>query len=72
MAEFLSNYGLWILWGGIFVAMQMFGMGCCGGHGGHQHGSKPKDDASEEHAEHASPAPTKAGVTPARTTGGCH
>lgn len=71
MTEFFSNYGLWILLGGIFVAMHMFGMGC-GGHGGHQHGSKQKGDAGEDHAGHGSPAPTKAGATPARTTGGCH
>ena len=71
MAEFLSNYGLWILLGGIFVAMHMFGMGC-GGHGGHQRGSKRQDDVADEHARHGAPTPTKAGATPSRHTDGCH
>jgi hypothetical protein len=72
MAEFLSNYGLWVVLGGIFVAMHMFGMGC-GGHGSHEHGSKKKEDSTgDEHAGHDTPAPTKAGSTPARRTGGCH
>ncbi len=71
MTEFFSNYGLWILLGGIFVAMHMFGMGC-GGHGGHQHGSQRKDEAGDEHAEHGSPTPTKAGATATRPSGGCH
>jgi hypothetical protein len=72
MAEFLSNYGLWIVLGGIFVAMHMFGMGC-GGHGGHQHGSKRKDEAADEHAGHGAPPQTKAGVTPTSAgRGGCH
>lgn len=66
MAEFLSNYGLWILLGGIFVAMHMFGVGC-GGHGGHQHGSEQKKDgAGDEHAGHGTPAPTKAGAIGSR------
>ena len=69
MTEFLSNYGIWILLGGIFVAMHMFGMGCCGGH---QHGSKRKDGAGKEHAGHEAPATTKAGAAPAQRTGGCH
>ena len=71
MAEFLSNYGLWIVLGGIFVAMHMFGKGC-GGHGGHQHESKQKDDDRDEHAGHGDPTPTKAGATPVRRAGGCH
>ena len=70
MAEFLSNYGLWIVLGGIFVAMHMFGMGCCGG--GHQHGSKRKEGAGGEHAGHDAPAPKKAGAAPTRQSGGCH
>ncbi len=71
MAEFLSNYGLWILLGGIFVAMHMFGMGC-GGHGGHQHGSQRKEEPEDEHAGHGTPAPRKPGATAARPAGGCH
>ncbi|MGE5849404.1 MAG: DUF2933 domain-containing protein [Candidatus Methylomirabilota bacterium] len=73
MAEFLSNYGLWIVLGGIFVAMHMFGMGC-GGHGGHQHGPKQEDGTEDEHARHGTEAPTKAAATPtpAKRGGGCH
>ncbi|HWU39042.1 MAG TPA: hypothetical protein VN203_15430 [Candidatus Acidoferrum sp.] len=72
MTEFISNYGLWILLGGIFVAMHMFGMGC-GGHGGHQHGSRRKDEGGDEHAGHGAPAPTKAGTTATPAVrGGCH
>ncbi len=72
MAEFLSNYGLWIALGGIFVATHMFGMGC-GGRGSHQHGSEKKDEPGDAHAGHGTPTPTKAGATatPARR-GGCH
>ncbi len=73
MTEFFSSYGLWILLGGVFVAMHMFGMGCCGGHGGHQHGPKQKDEPGDEHAGRGTPAPTKAGATPAAAgRGGCH
>lgn len=32
MWRFLQDYGLWILLGVIFLAMQAFGFGCCGGH----------------------------------------
>jgi hypothetical protein len=32
MIEFLQNYGLWIVLGGVFLVMHRFGMGCCGGH----------------------------------------
>ena len=32
MIEFIQNYGIWIALLGVFVAMQWFGMGCCGGH----------------------------------------
>ena len=71
MAEFLSNYGLWIVLGGIFVAMHMFGKGC-GGHGSHQHGTKGKEGAGDEHAGHGTAASTKADATPTRRTGGCH
>ncbi|HSD51410.1 MAG TPA: DUF2933 domain-containing protein [Candidatus Methylomirabilis sp.] len=71
MAEFFSNYGLWIVLGGVFVAMHMFGMGC-GGHGGHPHGSKRKDGTEDEHGGHGTPAQTKAADTQARERGGCH
>jgi hypothetical protein len=42
MEAFLQNYGLWILLGGVFVAMHWFGMGCCGGHS-HR---RPREDAA--------------------------
>lgn len=75
MAEFLSNYGLWIVLGGIFVAMHMFGMGC--GMGGHSHGSEPsRKGEADPHAGHASGAGSThkhdAGAsTPPRRRGGC-
>ena len=81
MAEFLSNYGLWIVLGGIFVAMHMFGMGC-GGHGSHQNGSKQKGDAGatttpgtarRPRQRRASPRPPQGGAVatnPLGTVGG--
>ncbi len=41
MIEFFQTYGLWIALAGIFIIMNRFGMGCCGG--GHQHGAPPPD-----------------------------
>ncbi len=41
----LQNYGLWILLGVIFLAMQGFGLGCCGGR---DHGSGRGSDGEEE------------------------
>jgi hypothetical protein len=71
MSEFLSNYGLWIVLGGIFVAMHLFGMGCCGG--GHDHVEKRKDERPGAPADPNAPAPTIAGATPTRSRpGGCH
>ncbi len=64
MAEFLSDYGLWIVLGGIFVAMQLFGMGCCGG--GHDHGQKRKEERDDESAGPNAPTPTTVGAAPAR------
>jgi len=45
MWGFLQNYGPWILLGVIFLAMQWFGLGCCGGH---DHGSGRGNDEEEE------------------------
>jgi hypothetical protein len=71
MAEFLSNYGLWILLAGIFVAMHMFGMGCCGG--GHDHGSKQKDERGDERADPDALVPTKTGAASTSSRpGSCH
>ncbi len=71
MAEFLSNYGLWIVLGGIFVAMHLFGRGCCGG--GHDHGQKPKGERDDESASPDTATPTTVGPTPTRSRpGGCH
>lgn len=72
MGEFLQNYGLWILLGGIFVAMHAFGMGC-GGHGGHQHGGGKKDEKNPENAgghKHGTDGQQPAGA--GRRAGGCH
>lgn len=48
MWGFLQNYGLWILLGVIFLAMQRFGLGCCGGH---DHGSGRGRDGEGEEAK---------------------
>jgi len=48
MAEFFSNYGLWIVLAGVFFAMHWFGMGCCGS--GHRHGAKSTEGAPDERA----------------------
>jgi hypothetical protein len=70
MAEFLSNYGLWILLAGIFFAMHAFGMGCCGG--GHRHAGGHRTQPVG-----STPTPDEAGASkgeePARRrAGGCH
>ncbi len=44
MWQFLQSYGLWILLGLIFVAMQRFGSGC----GGHDHGPGRGSEAEKE------------------------
>lgn len=46
MWEFFQNYGLWIVLGLIFVAMQWFGSGCCGGDG-HKSDRGTDDDKKE-------------------------
>ena len=58
MEEFLRSYGIWILLAAVFIGMQWFGMGCCGG----GHGSKGDEP------------PAKPGEEKKRTArqGGCH
>jgi len=68
MSEFLSNYGLWFVLGGIVVAMHLFGMGCCGG--GHDHVEKRKDERDGERTGPDAPAPTTVGATSARSRSG--
>ncbi len=75
MTEFFSNYGLWIVLAGIFFAMHMFGMGCCGGHGGHQHGDKQQGGTGDESGEpggHSAGASTAASRTVRPHAHGCH
>lgn len=60
MDAFLQSYGLWILLGGVFLAMHWFGMGCGGGHrhrGPREEERKPADGTK--------PAPSG-------HSGGCH
>lgn len=59
MTEFIQTYGLWILLGGIFVAMHWFGMGCCGG--SHRHGQRPKGDGKTGDQAPAASAQEKSG-----------
>ena len=71
MSEFFSNYGLWIVLAGVFLAMHWFGMGCCG-RGGHRHGSKPKEGAPDEHPSRGAVSGAT-GETPAtRANRGCN
>jgi hypothetical protein len=72
MAEFLSNYGVWVLLGGIFVAMHVFGVGCCGGHS-HRLGTRRTEEAADD------PKPAAAGAVlrrsepgGSRRVNGCH
>ncbi len=70
MSEFLSSYGLWIFLGGIFVAMHMFGMGCCGGHS-----REPEPRRKEEGETLTSPTASgegKAAEAPKPVAGRCH
>ena len=66
MGAFLQDYGLWIALGGVFVAMQWFGMGCCGGH---------RNRGEHDRAGHTSDEATKTeettGAVP-KSTGRCH
>ena len=41
MIEFLHNYGLWLVLAGVFIAMNRFGISCCGA--GH-HRSPPQHE----------------------------
>ena len=71
MAEFLSDYGLWILLAGIFVAMHAFGAGCCGG--SHNHGEKRKEGQDGKASGREAPDPAQAGANPTPSRpGGCH
>jgi hypothetical protein len=53
MDAFLQSYGLWILLGGVFLAMHWFGMGCGGGH---RHGG-PREEERKP-ADETKPAPS--------------
>lgn len=71
MAEFLSNYGLWIVLAGVFFAMHWFGMGCCG-RGGHQHGSKSTEGAPDEQTPKSGVSAATSERSATRANGGCH
>ncbi len=63
MEDFLGSYGIWILLGGIFVAMHWFGGMGCGG--GHRQGGQ-----SDEEADKAGEGKKRA--APSGHSGGCH
>lgn len=45
----LSENWIWVLFGGAFIAMHLFGHGCGGGHGGHGgHGDAKKAEAEKD------------------------
>lgn len=66
MIEFVQAYWLWIVLAGVFVAMNWFGMGCCGG--GH-HGS-PTGNPGGNPDE--SPNGKKTGAAGPKSSGSCH
>jgi hypothetical protein len=66
MGAFLQDYGLWIALGGVFVAMQWFGMGCCGGHR-----NRREDGRVGHSSDEAGKADGTAGAVP-KSTGRCH
>lgn len=56
MDAFLQSYGLWILLGGVFLAMHWFGMGCGGGHrrgGPREEEGKPADGTKPAPSGHS-------------------
>lgn len=66
MVGFLEDYGLWIALGGVFLAMQWFGMGCCGGHR-----KRREDGRSDSPSEGAAKTKGTAGAAP-KSDGHCH
>lgn len=40
----LTENWIWVLFGVAFVAMHLFGHGCCGGGHGHSHADKASSD----------------------------
>jgi len=63
MEELLSKYGIWILLGGIFLAMHWFGGMGCGG--GHRHGGQSGEEADKS-------GEAKKRATQSGHSGGCH
>jgi hypothetical protein len=66
MVGFLQDYGLWIALAGVFVAMQWFGMGCCGGH---RH--KKEDGPTPTTSEGTGKTQGTTGAAP-KSNGSCH
>lgn len=66
MVAFLQEYGLWIALAGVFVAMQWFGMGCCGGH---RH--RREDGRADHGTDEAAKTEGATGAAP-KPTGRCH
>jgi len=44
MIEFVESYGLWFVLGAVFLLMNLFGMGCCGGRHRHESSEGPRVD----------------------------
>lgn len=65
MIEFIQNYGLWIALLGVFVAMQWFGMGCCGG-GHRKKQAEHTEGVSGDGAKEKTPDPAP------KSGGSCH
>ena len=66
MVGFLQDYGLWIALAGVFLAMQWFGMGCCGGHR-----NRREDGRHADPSEGTAKTEGATGVAP-KSNGHCH
>ena len=63
MEEFFGKYWIWILLGGIFLAMHWFGGMGCGG--GHRHGGQSGEETDKS-------GEGKKRTTQSGHSGGCH
>jgi len=63
MEELVSKYGIWILLGGIFLAMHWFGRIGCGG--GHRRGGQSSEETDKSGAG-------KKRAPQSGHSGGCH
>ncbi len=69
MAEFIQNYGIWILLVGGMFLMHRLGIGCCGGHRrAHGEGRKPEPRPVDANATAGEKPGALAATSPRRGT----